>query len=116
MTKRLTCGNDGVYPMLKETLHALADRNELRRRREVREVLTKLDAFDDRLAEVEAVQRGLLEHVLATKSDDCKTGLRGTKEDLPPAAAATGEDDAVEITGFVPQRRSRLTMVNKEFK
>ena len=113
MTKRLTCEN-GVHPILKEMSHARADGNELRRRREVCKVLSKLDALDDRLAEIEAVQRGLLEHVLATKSDDCKTGLRGTKEDLSPATANTAEDDAVEITGFVPQRRSRLTMVKKE--
>ena len=102
MTKRSTDENS-VNHFLKETLHACADGNELRRRREVCKVLSKLDALDERLAEIEAVQRGPLEHVLATKSDDCKTGLRGMQEDLSPATAA---DDVVEITGFVPHRRS----------
>ena len=55
MMNRLTCENDGVPQFLKETLHARADGNELRRRREVHEVLTKLDALDFRLAEIEAV-------------------------------------------------------------
>ena len=32
------------------------------------------------------------------------------KEDLPPAAVVNEDDeDALEIVGFVPQRRSRLT-------
>ena len=35
---------------LKATLRSRADGNELRRRRQVHEVLTKLDALDDRLA------------------------------------------------------------------
>ena len=64
MTKCLTCDN-GVHNFLKEMLHARADGNQLRRRGEVREVFTKLDALDNRLAEIEAVQQRLLEHVLA---------------------------------------------------
>ena len=81
----------------------------------MRKVLSKLDALDNRLAEIEAVQRGLLEHVLTVRHQrqlsDAKTGLRGRKEDRAPATAAADDDDddTVEIVGFVPQRRSRLT-------
>ena len=111
MTKRLSEeGVDNLF--LKVTLHAHADGNELRRHREVRKVLTKLDALDDRLAEIAAVQRGLLKHILAMRLQrqlsDAKTGrLWGTKEDLPPATATAiaTTDDAVEIVGFLCLRR-----------
>ena len=104
----------GVYGFLKETLHTHENGKERRRRRESREVLANLDALDNRLAEIEAVQRGILEHVLATQLQwrpDCEAGLRGTKEDLPRCVVITAaeDDNGVEIVGFVPQRRSSMT-------
>ena len=55
---------------------------------------------------------------LQRQLSDAKTGLLGAKEDLPPAAATAAGDnnDAMEILGFGPQKRSRLTTLHDSIR